>query len=160
MATISNSSQDTPIHFNLWNEYAIKIKQLVLRQFNHGNEGVTISLCKYVQTVIQIQSFSHPQSQPGSHVRITWSSWTYLRGGTYCFANLCHQSLGLNSLPQSHPYLSLNILQQEADRLLQDLLSTIRRPNMYVNFCSVALVYLNVLFTFSSVFTFTDHRLL
>ncbi|KAF9313008.1 hypothetical protein BG003_005695 [Podila horticola] len=59
-------SQDTPIHFNLWNEYAIKIKQLVLRQFNHGNEGVTISLCKYVQTVIQIQSFSHPQSQPGS----------------------------------------------------------------------------------------------
>ncbi|KAF9209328.1 hypothetical protein BGZ59_010161 [Podila verticillata] len=99
-------SQDTPIHFNLWNEYAIKIKQLVLRQFNHGNEGVTISLCKYVQTVIQIQSFSHPQSQPGSH------------------------SLGLNSLPQSHPYMSINILQQEADRLLQDLLSTIRRPNI------------------------------
>ncbi|KAG0020520.1 hypothetical protein BGZ81_009301 [Podila clonocystis] len=99
-------SQDTPIHFNLWNEYAIKIKQLVLRQFNHGNEGVTISLCKYVQTVIQIQSFSHPQSQPGSH------------------------SLGLNSLPQSHPFLSVNMLQQEADRLLQELLSTIRRPNI------------------------------
>ncbi|KAG0037355.1 hypothetical protein BGZ82_002692, partial [Podila clonocystis] len=99
-------SQDTPIHFNLWNEYAIKIKQLVLRQFNHGNEGVTISLCKYVQTVIQIQSFSHPQSQPGSH------------------------SLGLNSLPQSHPFLSVNILQQEADRLIQELLSTTRRPNI------------------------------
>lgn len=78
-----NSSQDTPIHFNLWNEYAIKIKQLVLRQFNHGNEGVTISLCKYVQTVIQIQSFSHPQSQPGSqglHVRITLRpTWIYLQ---------------------------------------------------------------------------------
>ncbi|KAG0353419.1 hypothetical protein BG005_007290 [Podila minutissima] len=99
-------SQDTPIHFNLWNEYAIKIKQLVLRQFNHGNEGVTISLCKYVQTVIQIQSFSHSQSQPGPH------------------------SLGLNSLPQSHPFLSINMLQQEADRLLQELLSTIRRPNI------------------------------
>lgn len=146
MTTTLYSSQDTPIHFNLWNEYAIKIKQLVLRQFNHGNEGVTISLCKYVQTVIQIQSFSHSQSQPGPHVRITWSGWIYLRGVTYRLANPCYQSLGLNFLPQSHPYLSINILQQEADRFLQDLLSTIRRPNMYAKFCSVSLVYLSMFY--------------
>lgn len=31
---------------------------------------------------------------------------------------------------------------------------------MYANFCSVALVYLDVLFTLSSIFTFSDHRLL
>ncbi|KAG0347436.1 hypothetical protein BG004_007732 [Podila humilis] len=106
--SVEVTSQDTPIHFGLWNEYAIKIKQLILRHFGHNNEGVTIALCKYIQTVIQVQSFSHPQSQP--------------TGST---------SLALNSLPQSHPYMSVNVLQQESDRLIQDFLGVIRKPNAY-----------------------------
>ncbi|KAF9426076.1 hypothetical protein BGZ94_006967 [Podila epigama] len=101
------SSQDSPVHLSLWNECAVNMKQLILRQFSNINEGVVISLCKYLQTIIQIQSFSPPQQQHAGP-----------------------NSLALNYIPPNHPFLNVSVLQQEADRLLQDLLSVIRRPNV------------------------------
>ena len=62
---VSCSCQNTDQHVNLWNEYAIRIKKLVLGQnFGSSNEGILISVCKYMQTVIQTQSISQPNSTP------------------------------------------------------------------------------------------------
>ncbi|KAG0000549.1 hypothetical protein BGZ79_005800 [Entomortierella chlamydospora] len=97
--------QDSAAHVNLWNEYAIRIKQLALSHFGGASEGIILSLCKYIQTVVQVQSHSQPNSTPQES-----------------------ESLSLNRIPPNHPFLNTNILQHESDRLLRDLLSVIQMP--------------------------------
>ncbi|KAF9352007.1 hypothetical protein BGX26_010092 [Mortierella sp. AD094] len=99
--------QDSAAHVNLWNEYAIRIKQLALSHFGGVSEGIVLSLCKYIQTVIQVQSHSQPNSTPQES-----------------------ESLSLNRIPPNHPFLNANILQHESDRLLRDLLSVIQMPTV------------------------------
>ncbi|KAG0306624.1 hypothetical protein BGZ98_002041 [Dissophora globulifera] len=54
--------QESTAHATLWNEYALRIKQLALGHFGSPSEGILLSLCKYFQTVIQTQSDSQPNS--------------------------------------------------------------------------------------------------
>ncbi|KAF9181168.1 hypothetical protein BGZ51_005102 [Haplosporangium sp. Z 767] len=98
-------SQDTGSHVQLWNEYAIRIKQSVLGHLRSTNEGVILSLCKYLQTVIQTQSHSQLNSMPQDN-----------------------EAPSLNRILHNHSYLNANVLQQESDSLLRDLLSVIHRP--------------------------------
>ncbi|KAF9436887.1 hypothetical protein BGZ76_002688 [Entomortierella beljakovae] len=56
--------QESASNVGLWNEYAIRIKGLALSHFRGVGEGVTLSLCKYIQSVIQVQSYSQPNSTP------------------------------------------------------------------------------------------------
>ncbi|KAG0203738.1 hypothetical protein BGX28_004086 [Mortierella sp. GBA30] len=97
--------QDSASHANLWNEHAVRIKQLILGHLGSTNEGVTMSLCKYLQTVIQVQSHSQPSSIPQDA-----------------------DAISLSGVPPNHPFLNASVLQQESDRFLRDLLSVIQRP--------------------------------
>ncbi|KAG0365851.1 Symplekin tight junction protein C terminal-domain-containing protein [Gamsiella multidivaricata] len=99
--------QDNANHGQLWNQYAIRIKQLALAHFGSRSEGVMVTICKYAQTVVQIQSYSQPNSLPQEA-----------------------ETLSLNRIPPNHPFLNANALQQESDRLLRDLLSVIQRPQI------------------------------
>ncbi|KAF9942183.1 hypothetical protein BGZ67_002820 [Mortierella alpina] len=97
--------QDSASHVSLWNEYAIKMKHVVLRHKDGTNEGITLSLCKYLQIIIQIQSHSQPNSIPQET-----------------------EVPSLNGIPPNHPFLNTAALLQESDHLLRELLSVIQRP--------------------------------
>ncbi|KAG9320810.1 hypothetical protein KVV02_004653 [Mortierella alpina] len=97
--------QDSASHVSLWNEYAIKMKHAVLRHKDGTNEGITLSLCKYLQIIIQIQSHSQPNSIPQET-----------------------EVPSLNGIPPNHPFLNTAALLQESDHLLRELLSVIQRP--------------------------------
>ncbi|GJJ67861.1 symplekin [Entomortierella parvispora] len=100
--------QGTDQHVNLWNEYAIRIKKLVLGQnFGSSNEGILISVCKYMQTVIQTQSISQPNSTPREP-----------------------NDASLDKIPPNHPYLIRDMLHQEADRFLGEILAVVQRPTV------------------------------
>ncbi|KAK3841844.1 MAG: Symplekin tight junction protein C terminal-domain-containing protein [Linnemannia gamsii] len=90
---------------NLWGEYALRIKQVVLGHLGSPNEGILLAICKYMQTVVQIQSHSQRNS-------------------------MAHDSetLSLNKIPSTHPFLNPTVLQHESDALLRELLSVIQRP--------------------------------
>ncbi|OAQ31860.1 hypothetical protein K457DRAFT_135648 [Linnemannia elongata AG-77] len=90
---------------NLWSEYAVRIKQAVLGHLGTPNEGILLAICKYLQTVVQIQSHSQRNS-------------------------MAHDSetLSLNKIPSTHPFLNAGVLQHESDVLLRELLSVIQRP--------------------------------
>ncbi|KAF9124535.1 hypothetical protein BGW39_008123 [Mortierella sp. 14UC] len=90
---------------NLWGEYAVRIKQAVLGHLASPNEGILLAICKYMQTVVQIQSHSQRNS-------------------------MAHDSetLSLNKIPSTHPFLNPTVLQHESDALLRELLSVIQRP--------------------------------
>ncbi|KAF9289988.1 hypothetical protein BGZ68_008189 [Mortierella alpina] len=97
--------QDSAGHVGLWNEYAIKMKPVALRHKDGINEGITLSLCKYLQIIIQIQSHSQPNSIPQET-----------------------EVPSLNGIPSNHPFLNAAALLQESDLLLRELLSVIQRP--------------------------------
>ncbi|KAI1310827.1 hypothetical protein EDD11_003643 [Mortierella claussenii] len=97
--------QESAIHISLWDEYAIRIKQMVMEHFGGTGDGITLTLCKYMQTVIQIQSYSQSNSTPSES-----------------------EAPSLNRIPPNHPFLNTNVLQQESERLLRDLLSIIQIP--------------------------------
>ncbi|KAF9571652.1 hypothetical protein EC968_000320 [Mortierella alpina] len=97
--------QDSASHVGLWNEYAIKMKHVALRHKDGINEGITLSLCKYLQMIIQIQSHSQPNSIPQET-----------------------EVPSLNGIPPNHPFLNAAALLQESDHLLRELLSVIQRP--------------------------------
>lgn len=107
--SLHNSCQDSASHVGLWNEYAIKMKHVALRHKDGINEGITLSLCKYLQIIIQIQSHSQPNSIP-QEIEVP----------------------SLNGIPPNHPFLNAAALLQESDLLLRELLSVIQRPMVYV----------------------------
>ncbi|KAF9933806.1 hypothetical protein FBU30_004404 [Linnemannia zychae] len=90
---------------SLWVEYAARIKQIVLSHLGSLSEGILLAACKYMQTVVQIQSHSQRNS-------------------------MAHDSetLSLNRVSPTHPFLNPTILQHESDALLRQLLSVIQRP--------------------------------
>ncbi|KAF9089440.1 hypothetical protein BGX29_012050 [Mortierella sp. GBA35] len=97
--------QESEALASLWAEYAVRIKQGVLGHLASANEGILLAVCKYMQTVVQIQSHSQRNS-------------------------MAHDSetLSLNRIPATHPFLNPSTLQHESDALLQGLLSVIQRP--------------------------------
>ncbi|CAO3566876.1 unnamed protein product [Mortierella alpina] len=97
--------QDSASHVGLWNEYAIKMKHMALRHKDGVNEGITLSLSKYLQIIIQIQSHSQPNSIPQET-----------------------DVPSLNEITPNHPFLNAAALLQESDHLLRELLSVIQRP--------------------------------
>ncbi|KAG0234403.1 Symplekin tight junction protein C terminal-domain-containing protein [Mortierella sp. GBAus27b] len=99
--------QDNIANAHLWNGYAVRIKQIAMGHFGSPNEGVILSLCKFIQTIIQIQSYSQPTPLPQDSV-----------------------TSSLNNIPGNHPFLDANQLLNEADRHLHDLLSVIQRPSV------------------------------
>jgi hypothetical protein len=62
------SCQDNIANAHLWNGYAVRIKQIAMGHFGSLNEGVILSLCKFIQTIIQIQSYSQPTPLPQDSV--------------------------------------------------------------------------------------------
>ncbi|KAF9351105.1 hypothetical protein BGX34_000804 [Mortierella sp. NVP85] len=98
---------DHALLWSLWNGYAIRIKQLAMNHFANPSEGIVLSLCKYIQAVIQIQSYSQPNSMSQDS-----------------------ETPSLGKIPENHPFLDATHLQQEADRHLRDLLSVIQRPSV------------------------------
>lgn len=56
------SCQESADLANLWGEYAVRIKQAVLGHLGTPNEGILLAVCKYMQTVVQIQSHSQRNS--------------------------------------------------------------------------------------------------
>ncbi|KAF8940510.1 hypothetical protein BGZ47_007713 [Haplosporangium gracile] len=97
--------QDSAGLANLWGEYAVRIKQAVLGHLGNPNEGILLAICKYMQTVVQIQSHSQRNS-------------------------MAHDSetLSLSKISSTHPFLNAAVLQHESDALLRELLSVIQRP--------------------------------
>lgn len=53
---------DHALLWGLWNGYAARIKQLAMNHFANPSEGIVLSLCKYIQAVIQSQSYNQPNS--------------------------------------------------------------------------------------------------
>ncbi|KAG0044496.1 hypothetical protein BGZ83_010276 [Gryganskiella cystojenkinii] len=98
--------QETDQHVQLWNEYAVRIKQLVLGQnFGSPNEGILVSVCKYMQTVIQTQTITQANSTPRDS-----------------------EGASLDKIPPNHPFLNRDMLHQEADRFLGEVLAVPHRP--------------------------------
>ncbi|KAG0240085.1 hypothetical protein BGW41_007178 [Actinomortierella wolfii] len=75
--------QDNPAGAALWNEYGLRLKQTTMRHLLSDKEGVLLALIKYMQTVIQTQSYkSRLPGPPATEVlpfAKTLISLTYLR---------------------------------------------------------------------------------
>ncbi|KAF9582624.1 hypothetical protein BGW38_010959 [Lunasporangiospora selenospora] len=99
--------QEQVNHHGLWKEYGFGNKQHVLGHLKGNREGVLMSVGKYIQIIVQTQSYSQPNS-----------------------ASSASESMSLNKIPANHPFLDVEELQAEADRLLEELLAIIHRPSI------------------------------